>query len=203
MLWAESESGRGALKCDLTLNIHTYMIQCSRLRVRVGRVPWNVTWHWTYIHAYTWSNALGWEWEWGHWTYIHTWSNALGWEWEWAGCLEMWLDTEHTYIHTLDPMLWTESESGRGWLEWCWTYIHTLDDVFISPPAVGPNDPVLGEKTVQVSEATTCANHTTCSVSPLPCNCPLRDAYRIACLGVTEGDWRILALEALEVCSYV
>lgn len=27
-----------------------------------------------------------------------------------------------------------------------------------------------------------------------------RDAYRIACLGVTEGDWRILALEALEVC---
>ena len=39
MLWAESESGRGALKCDYT---------------------------------------------------------------------------EHTYIHTLDPMLWAESESGRG-----------------------------------------------------------------------------------------
>lgn len=32
----------------------------------------------------------------------------------------------------------------------------TLDDVFILPSAVGPNDPVLGEKTVQVSEATTC-----------------------------------------------
>jgi len=30
-----------------------------------------------------------------------------------------------------------------------------------------------------------------------------RDAYRIACLGVTEGDWRILALEALEVCPCV
>ena len=26
-----------------------------------------------------------------------------------------------------------------------------------------------------------------------------RDAYRIACLGVTEEDWRLLALEALEV----
>ena len=26
-----------------------------------------------------------------------------------------------------------------------------------------------------------------------------REAYKIACLGVTDGDWRILALEALEV----
>ena len=25
------------------------------------------------------------------------------------------------------------------------------------------------------------------------------DAYHIACLGVTEGDWRSLAMEALEV----
>lgn len=27
---------------------------------------------------------------------------------------------------------------------------------------------------------------------------PCRDAYRIACLGVTEGDWEVLAHEALE-----
>lgn len=26
-----------------------------------------------------------------------------------------------------------------------------------------------------------------------------RDAYRIACLGVTDGDWRALAMAALEV----
>ena len=26
-----------------------------------------------------------------------------------------------------------------------------------------------------------------------------RDAYKVACLGVTEGDWRALAMEALEV----
>ena len=25
----------------------------------------------------------------------------------------------------------------------------------------------------------------------------------MACLGVTDGDWRILALEALEVCKYI
>ena len=30
-----------------------------------------------------------------------------------------------------------------------------------------------------------------------------RDAYRIACLGVTEEDWRLLALEALEVSKIV
>lgn len=29
-----------------------------------------------------------------------------------------------------------------------------------------------------------------------------RDAYKVACLGVTEGDWRALAMDALEViCS--
>ena len=28
-----------------------------------------------------------------------------------------------------------------------------------------------------------------------------RDAYHIACLGVTYEDWRLLALEALEVCE--
>ena len=27
----------------------------------------------------------------------------------------------------------------------------------------------------------------------------IREAYKIACLGVTDGDWRVLALEALEV----
>ena len=26
-----------------------------------------------------------------------------------------------------------------------------------------------------------------------------RDAYKVACLGVTEGDWRALAMEAMEV----
>ena len=26
-----------------------------------------------------------------------------------------------------------------------------------------------------------------------------RDAYKVACLGVTEGDWRALAMDALEV----
>jgi intraflagellar transport protein 122 len=26
-------------------------------------------------------------------------------------------------------------------------------------------------------------------------------AYKVACLGVTEADWRQLALEALQVCS--
>ena len=26
-----------------------------------------------------------------------------------------------------------------------------------------------------------------------------RNAYKVACLGVTEGDWRALAMEALEV----
>ena len=26
-----------------------------------------------------------------------------------------------------------------------------------------------------------------------------RDAYKVACLGVTEGDWRALAMEALQV----
>ena len=31
----------------------------------------------------------------------------------------------------------------------------TLDNVLFLPSTVGPNDPVLGEKTVQVSEATT------------------------------------------------
>ena len=30
-----------------------------------------------------------------------------------------------------------------------------------------------------------------------------RDAYNVACLGVTEEDWKILAFEALEVCTYV
>ena len=29
--------------------------------------------------------------------------------------------------------------------------------------------------------------------------CDSRDAYKVACLGVTEGDWRALAMEALEV----
>ena len=29
-----------------------------------------------------------------------------------------------------------------------------------------------------------------------------RDAYRIACLGVTEEDWRLLALEAFEVSYF-
>lgn len=28
-----------------------------------------------------------------------------------------------------------------------------------------------------------------------------RDAYKVACLGVTEGDWRALAMEALEVLT--
>ena len=34
--------------------------------------------------------------------------------------------------------------------------------------------------------------------------CPIffREAYRIACLGVTDEDWRILALEALEVNAH-
>ena len=31
--------------------------------------------------------------------------------------------------------------------------------------------------------------------------CVCRDAYHIACLGVTAEDWRLLALEALEVCD--
>lgn len=26
-----------------------------------------------------------------------------------------------------------------------------------------------------------------------------RNAYKVACLGVTEGDWRALAMEAMEV----
>ena len=34
------------------------------------------------------------------------------------------------------------------------------------------------------------------------CVCVIyRDAYHIACLGVTYEDWRLLALEALEVCE--
>ncbi len=28
--------------------------------------------------------------------------------------------------------------------------------------------------------------------------CGCREAYKVACLGVTEGDWRVLAMEALE-----
>ena len=35
--------------------------------------------------------------------------------------------------------------------------------------------------------------------STLVSNSLCREAYKIACLGVTEGDWRILAMEALEV----
>ena len=35
-------------------------------------------------------------------------------------------------------------------------------------------------------------------MSRLASSLPHRDAYKIACLGVTEGDWRILAMEALE-----
>ena len=27
-----------------------------------------------------------------------------------------------------------------------------------------------------------------------------REAYKVACLGVTDGDWRALAMSALEVC---
>ena len=26
------------------------------------------------------------------------------------------------------------------------------------------------------------------------------EAYKVACLGVTDGDWRALAMEAMEVC---
>ena len=32
-------------------------------------------------------------------------------------------------------------------------------------------------------------------------NFVIREAYKIACLGVTDGDWRVLALEALEVST--
>ena len=42
----------------------------------------------------------------------------------------------------------------------------------------------------------------TCNMYMLcECVCVCRDSYCIACLEVTAEDWRLLGLEALEVCD--
>ena len=61
---------------------------------------------------------------------------------------------------------------------------------------VSPHGSVCGEKAIQVSRfpqyyISTCFTEMN-----------RRDAYRIACLGVTEEDWRFLALEAFEVSYF-
>ena len=66
--------------------------------------------------------------------------------------------------------------------------------VSICVPTVSPHGSVCGEKAIQVRQfpiVSTCFTEMN-----------RRDAYRIACLGVTEEDWRLLALEAFEVSYF-
>ena len=66
---------------------------------------------------------------------------------------------------------------------------------------VSSHDSICRQKTVQVSTCCLCKLNISTYAFVLMVSCSTwywRDAYRIACLGVTEEDWRLLALEALE-----